>query len=71
MGVFSERIFAVFLLASQWRRAETAREEDTGRAGARERNTPTPAWQTWDMQNPTTSSMRADLEALRTYTRIR
>jgi hypothetical protein len=72
MGVFSERLFAVFLVAMPWRHPEIARaSEEHDQATAREFRAPTPTWQSWDMQSPTTSTMRADLEALRTYSRVR
>jgi hypothetical protein len=72
MGSFSERLFAVFLVAMPWRRNETSCcEGQNGHNVGREHNAPTPTWQTWDMQSPTTSTLRADLEALRTYTRVR
>jgi hypothetical protein len=72
MGIFSERLFAVFLVAMPWRRnQEACGEGQNGHEAGRECQAPAPTWQTWNMHSPTTSTMRADLEALRTYTRVR
>ena len=71
MGVLSERLFAVFLVAMPWRRGESACSEEQNHDGRGERHTPVPTWQSWNMHSPSTSTMRADLEVLRTYTRVR
>jgi hypothetical protein len=72
MGVFSERLFAVFLVALPWRRtAEQGAGDHQEPGSAGHDRSPVPTWQTWEMHSPTTSTMRADLEALRTYTRVR
>jgi hypothetical protein len=72
MGVFSERLLGVFLVVLPWRQAVTSNTAgQPGHETGRECHTPAPTWQTWDMHSPTTSTMRADLEALRTYTRVR
>ena len=72
MGIFSERLFAVFLVAMPWRREDSVRHEGRNAHGTgSEDKAPAPTWQTWNMHSPTTSTMRADLEALRTYTRVR
>jgi hypothetical protein len=72
MGVFTERLFAVFILATPWGRKDTAGEGNEARERNASHDRPaSPTWQTWDMRSPTTSTMRADLEALRTYTRVR
>ena len=71
MGVLSERLFAVFLVAMPWRRGDATCGEGHNHEACAERHTPVPTWQSWHMHSPSTSTMRADLEALRTYTRVR
>ena len=71
MGVLSERLFAVFLVAMPWRHANATWSEGQNHEGCGEGHTPAPTWQSWNMHSPSTSTMRADLEALRTYTRVR
>jgi hypothetical protein len=71
MGVFSERIFGMFL-AMPWRsRSASSAPKTEALAVARDESKPAPTWQTGRDQSPSTSVMRADLEALRAFSRVR
>jgi hypothetical protein len=72
MGVLSERIFAVFLaLSGTSRRTPAALETTEAQAVPKEWPTPTPTRMTGCAECPSSSVLRADLEAMRSISRVR
>jgi hypothetical protein len=68
MGVFADRILAVFLLVP--RRARNA-SDDVRVYGAPDERPASPVWVTDRNHSPSTSVQRADFEALRAISRVR
>ena len=69
MGVFAERIFAVFLLVP--RRSRNASDDVRVYGAPDERSASSPVWVTSREHSPSTSVQRADFEALRAISRVR
>ena len=71
MGVLSERIFAVFLALAGTPRSHAAALETVTPAAPKEHPTPAPTISTSRLQSPSSSVLRADLEAMRMISRMR
>lgn len=74
MGVFSERIFALFLLVPRRPRGASdtlAKPRERAYGVPEEQSTSTSTWATGREYSPSSSVQRADLEALRAFCRMR